>query len=118
MKIFSEIKQIQKFISHLKDENQTVGFVPTMGALHQGHLSLVAEALANNDIAVVSVFVNPTQFDNAEDLKKLNICRSHFPQPRRPLRKQASRSGGPSWTSRAATKGSKISDSDPNPTMK
>lgn len=70
MKIFSEIKQIQKFISQLKDENQTVGFVPTMGALHQGHLSLVAEALANNDVAVVSIFVNPTQFDNAEDLEK------------------------------------------------
>jgi len=70
MKIFSEIKQIQKFISQLKSKNQTVGFVPTMGALHQGHLSLVAEALANNDVAVVSIFVNPTQFDNAEDLEK------------------------------------------------
>ncbi|QRM88519.1 pantoate--beta-alanine ligase [Lacinutrix sp. WUR7] len=70
MNIFSEIKQIQKFIAQLKLKNQTIGFVPTMGALHQGHLSLVAEALANNDVAVVSVFVNPTQFDNAEDLKK------------------------------------------------
>ncbi|WP_452230365.1 MULTISPECIES: pantoate--beta-alanine ligase [unclassified Lacinutrix] len=70
MKIFSEIKQIQKFIGQLKVKNQTIGFVPTMGALHQGHLSLVAQALANNDVAVVSVFINPTQFDNAEDLKK------------------------------------------------
>ena len=70
MKIFSEIKEIQKFIAQIKLKNQTVGFVPTMGALHQGHLSLVAQALANNDVTVVSVFVNPTQFDNAEDLKK------------------------------------------------
>jgi pantoate--beta-alanine ligase len=70
MNIFSEIKQIQKFIAQLKLKNQTIGFVPTMGALHEGHLSLVAQALANNDVAVVSVFVNPTQFDNAEDLKK------------------------------------------------
>ena len=70
MKIFSEIKQIQKFIAQLKLKNQTIGFVPTMGALHQGHLSLVGQAIANNDVAVVSIFVNPTQFDNAEDLKK------------------------------------------------
>ncbi|MFD2822692.1 pantoate--beta-alanine ligase [Lacinutrix iliipiscaria] len=70
MKIFTEKKQIQKFITQIKRENQTIGFVPTMGALHQGHLSLVQQALINNDVTIVSVFVNPTQFDNAEDLKK------------------------------------------------
>ena len=70
MKIFSEKKQIQKFIEQNKLKNQTIGFVPTMGALHQGHLTLVKQALENNTLAVVSIFVNPTQFDNAEDLKK------------------------------------------------
>ena len=70
MIVFRKKDELNAKISSLKEENTTVGFVPTMGALHQGHLSLVKEALANNNLVVVSIFVNPTQFDNSEDLKK------------------------------------------------
>lgn len=70
MIVFRKKDELNAKISSLKEENTTVGFVPTMGALHQGHLSLVEEALANNNLVIVSIFVNPTQFDNSEDLKK------------------------------------------------
>lgn len=69
MVVFTEKKQIQEHLLKLKERQLTVGFVPTMGALHQGHLSLVAQALNDTDCVVVSIFVNPTQFNNATDLE-------------------------------------------------
>lgn len=68
--IFNRKDSLQKEIGRLKASQKTIGFVPTMGALHQGHLSLVQQALRENDAVVVSIFVNPTQFDNTSDLDK------------------------------------------------
>jgi pantoate--beta-alanine ligase len=70
MNVFTEKKALKVYLSGLKDQNKTIGFVPTMGALHQGHLSLIKEAKIKNDFVVVSIFVNPTQFDKQEDLIK------------------------------------------------
>lgn len=69
MQIFSTIEDVKAFVSSQRLNNQKVGFVPTMGALHRGHLSLVNTAVSENDIVIVSVFVNPTQFNDKKDLE-------------------------------------------------
>ncbi|UBM62146.1 pantoate--beta-alanine ligase [Candidatus Sulfidibacterium hydrothermale] len=70
MKIFSTIKETNEYLAARRSEGKTIGFVPTMGALHEGHLELMRRARKENDILVVSIFVNPIQFNNPDDLKK------------------------------------------------
>jgi pantoate--beta-alanine ligase len=67
MKIISSAKELQ---TYLKNKTKNIGYVPTMGALHEGHIALIKEARKNNEIVVVSIFINPTQFLAGEDLEK------------------------------------------------
>ncbi len=73
MKLITSVAELQDLMAAMKSANKTIGFVPTMGALHDGHLQLVKRAVEENDTCVVSVFVNPTQFNDKNDLE-------HYPR--------------------------------------
>ena len=70
MKVIQKIVELQNELFSCRKENKTIGLVPTMGALHDGHASLVKESVKDNDITVVSVFLNPTQFNDKGDLER------------------------------------------------
>ncbi len=68
MQVFTEVRPLINFLQRKRSDNNSIGLVPTMGALHEGHNSLISESLKNNDITVCSIYVNPTQFNRQADL--------------------------------------------------
>ena len=70
MLVFNKVEEIQNHIHDLRRDGKTIGFVPTMGALHEGHLSLILRSISECDITVASIFVNPTQFNDKKDFEK------------------------------------------------
>jgi pantoate--beta-alanine ligase len=73
MILFKNITELSAYIAETKKNGNTIGFAPTMGALHNGHISLINNAKKDTDIAVCSIFVNPTQFNQAKDFEKYPI---------------------------------------------
>ena len=70
MQVFTTVSQIQTFLTKQRRKGRTIAFVPTLGALHQGHLTLMKHAGQLADLVVCSIFVNPTQFNEPKDLEK------------------------------------------------
>ena len=70
MEIFEEIKALKAFLGARRDKHLSIGLVPTMGALHDGHLELIKSSKAENQVTVCSIYVNPAQFNNPSDLQK------------------------------------------------
>src|SRR6188768_3484520 len=70
MKIFNEIGPFRTYLREITTNGRTVGLVPTMGALHQGHISLIEASKRANDVTICTIYVNPTQFNNPSDLQK------------------------------------------------
>lgn len=73
MLIFHTVQQLQKYLGQQKQKGFITGFVPTMGALHQGHLSLIEESKKTTDLTICSIFVNPTQFNDPKDFEKYPV---------------------------------------------
>lgn len=70
MEVFTSVQSLRNFLHQQRALNKTIGLIPTMGALHEGHISLLNSSVTQNDISVCSIFVNPVQFTNQEDLAK------------------------------------------------
>ena len=73
MIVLKQIEKINDFVGNLKKEGKTVGFVPTMGALHNGHISLIKKSKFENLVTICSIYINPTQFNNKTDLQKYPV---------------------------------------------
>ena len=72
MKVFEKIVDLQNELFYIRKEKKRIGLVPTMGALHEGHASLVRRSVSENEVTVVSIFLNPTQFNDKGDFRPVS----------------------------------------------